>query len=175
MAVKYPNPWLLIIDNADDPFIRVSDFFPIGDQGSILFTTRNPQCKIYSTVGFCEFGQMGIDEAVMLFLRVAGMKNANKAVQEQAILIVRTLGFLALAIVQAGPYIRQGFCSVEDYSDLYNSHHRQMLKYLPLQTTYAYKDNVYTTWEISIEAIEKMGDKTSHHAIELIRMFGYLH
>lgn len=169
------NSWLLIIDNADDSSINVSEFFPAGNQGSILLTTRNPQCKIHSTVGSCEFGQMRIDEAVTLFLRVAGMKNANEAVQEQALLIVRTLGFLALAIVQAGAYIRQGFYSVEDCSDMYNSHRRQMLKYLPVQTTDAYTGNVYTTWEVSIEAILKMGDKTSHNAIELIRMVSYLH
>jgi hypothetical protein len=58
--------WLLIIDNADDPSMDVSEFFPTRNRGSILLTTRNPDCKIHATVGSCELGKMYLDEAVTL-------------------------------------------------------------------------------------------------------------
>ena len=50
------EPWLLIIDNADDPSIDVSESFPTGNRGSILLTSRNPECKLHATVGSCELG-----------------------------------------------------------------------------------------------------------------------
>src|SRR5436189_4634496 len=34
--------WLLVIDNADDPSIDISTFFPTSNRGSIVVTTRNP-------------------------------------------------------------------------------------------------------------------------------------
>ena len=49
----------------------VSEFFPADKRGSILVTTRNPDCRIYVTVGSCEFGEMDPEEAVTLFLRAA--------------------------------------------------------------------------------------------------------
>ena len=98
--------WLLIIDNADDPSIDVSEFFPTGNRGSILLTTRNPDCNIHATVGSCELGQMDLDEAVTLFLRAGGAEDTvTEAARKKAIPVAKTLGCLPLAIVQAGAYI----------------------------------------------------------------------
>ena len=36
------RPWLLLIDNADDPDMEVTRYFPGGERGVILMTTRNP-------------------------------------------------------------------------------------------------------------------------------------
>ena len=44
-----------------------------------------------------------------------------------------------------------------------------------VQASSDYKYSVYTTWEISIEAIEKRRDETSHNAMELLRIFSFLH
>ncbi|MCJ1344487.1 hypothetical protein MMC31_002690, partial [Peltigera leucophlebia] len=144
--------WLLIIDNADDPSVDVSKFFPTGNRGSILLTTRNPDCRIHSTIGLCELGQMNVEEAITLLLKATGAEDvADKASRKKAFSVTQTIGFLAIAIVQAGTYIRQGLCGIEEYCDF-----------------------VYTTWEISIAAIEKMGSDTSHNA-ELLRVFCFLH
>ena len=168
--------WLLIIDNADDPYIDVSEFFPKGNRGSILLTTRNPHCKIHSTVGLCELGEMNENEAVTLLLKAAGVEDAaDKAVQNKAIPVAQTLGFLALAIVQAGAYVRQGYCNIEEYCNVYARRRQRLLKQFPVQASSDYKYSVYTTWEISIEAIEKMCSETSQNAIELLQIFCFLH
>ena len=168
--------WLLILDNADEPAIDVSEFFPTGNRGSILLTTRNPDCRIHSTVGSCELGQMDMDEAVTLLLKAAGAEDtADEAARKKAVRVAQILGFLALAIVQAGAYIRQGFCSIEEYYGVYTRRRQKLLQHRPVQLSSDYKYTVYTTWEISIEAIEKMCDQTSHNAIELIQIFGFLH
>ncbi|KAH0555801.1 hypothetical protein GP486_006255 [Trichoglossum hirsutum] len=168
--------WLLIIDNADDPSMDISEFFPTGNRGSILLTTRNPDCKIHATVGSCEFGKMCLDEAVTLFLRAAGVGDAaTEIVRKKATTVVETLGCLALAIVQAGAYIRKGFCSIDEYCDIYFHRRERLLKHQPIQTRSDYKYSVYTTWEVSIETIKKLPGEASDNAIELIRIFCFLH
>ena len=154
----------------------VSELFPTGNRGSILLTTRNPQCKIHTTVDSCELGQMDVDNAATLLLRAAGTDDiADQAARTQAISVTQLLGFLALAIIQAGAYIRQGYCSIEDYCDVYARHRQKLLKHLPVQASSDYKYSAYTTWEISIEAINKMYGETPQHAIELIQIFCFLH
>ena len=170
------DPWLLIIDNADDPSLDVSDFFPTGNRGSILLTTRNPDCKIHSTVGSCELGQLNMDEAVTLLLKAAGAEDtADEDARRKAKPVIQTLGFLALAITQAGAYIRRGLCNIEEYCDVYTRRRQKLLMHRSVQANSDYKYSVYTTWEISIEAIEKKRDETSHNAMELLRIFSFLH
>ncbi|KAI9764475.1 MAG: hypothetical protein M1840_008401 [Geoglossum simile] len=168
--------WLLIIDNADDPSMDVSEFFPTGNRGCILLTTRNPDCKIHATVGSCEFGKMYLDEAVTLFLRAAGVEDTTtEIVRNEATPVAETLGCLALAIVQAGSYVRKGLCSIGEYCDIYFRHRERLLKHRPVQMQFDYKYSVYTTWEVSIEAIEKLSGKASDNAIELIQIFCFWH
>lgn len=170
------DDWLLIIDNADDPSMDVSEFFPTGSRGTILLTTRNPDCRIHSTVGSCELGQMNIEEAITLLLKATGAEDvANEASRNKALPVTQTVGFLALAIVQAGAYIRRGLCGIEKYCDLYTCYRQRLLEYRPVQLSSDYKYSVYTTWEISIAAIEKMNSETSRNAIELLRVFCFLH
>ena len=168
--------WLLIIDNDDDPSVDVSQFFPTGNRGFILITTRNPDCNIHSTVGSCELGQMNMEEAITLLLKATGAEDtADETSRKKAIPVTRTIGFLALAIVQAGAYIRQGRCTIEEYCDMYTRCRQKLLEYVPVQLSSNYKYSVYTTWEISVAAIEKMSSKTSRNAIELLRIFCFLH
>ena len=117
-----------------------------------------------------------MDESVTLLLKATAAKNVtNKAAREKAIPITRILGYLALAIVQAGAYIQKGLCSIEEYCDVYTRRRQKLLKHLSIQASSDYKYSVYTTWEISIEAIENMGNETSRNAIELIQVFCFLH
>jgi tetratricopeptide (TPR) repeat protein len=170
------NSWLLIIDNADDPAMDVSEFFPTGSRGCILLTTRNPDCKIHATVGSYELEEMELGDAVTLLLRASGVEDATAdIVREKAAPIATTLGCLALAIVQAGAYIRNGFCSIDEYCDIYSSHRERLLRHLPVQKRSDYKYSVYTTWEVSIEAVERLSSEASVNAIELIRIFCFLH
>ncbi|KAI9768501.1 MAG: hypothetical protein M1840_004911 [Geoglossum simile] len=181
MAVKQwltntRNLWLLIFDNADDPAMDISEFFPTSNRGCILLTTRNPACKIHATVGSCELGGMDPDEAATLLLRAAGVKDVTAgAVQEKATLIATTLGCLALAIVQAGAYIRNGFCSIGEYCDIYSRHRERLLRHLPVQKRSDYQYSVYTTWEVSVETIKRISSEASVNAIKLIRIFCFLH
>jgi hypothetical protein len=55
--------WLLVFDNADDPDLSVAPYFPAGDRGDIIITSRNPECRQYHTVGWREIGGMSYDDS----------------------------------------------------------------------------------------------------------------
>ena len=180
------KPWLLILDNADDPSLDISKYFPTGGRGTILITTRNPECTTHGTIGSEEIGAMAIDEAIILLLRTSEKEDLGQTIWELAKPVVETLGCLALAIVHAGALIKKGLYSLENYCEAYSRNRQRLFGH---QTTHAnndYKYTVYTTWEISVEMIRKssirnannsdgISSETAKNALELLNFFGFLH
>ena len=173
------EPWLLIVDNADDPSLDISRFFPVGNRGSIIVTTRNPECKSHATVGSRELREMESHEAVNLLLRSGDLQSENQNLRRLALPIVQTLGYLALAVNHAGASIRQKICLLEDYLDLYTRHRKKLLSSQAVQAGSEYKYTVYTTWEISVESIKKLAESgksdVAANALEILTFFGFCH
>lgn len=110
------EPWLLILDNADNPDLNLSPHFPVGCRGTVLITSRNPECGAYATEGMHGLGPMEEEEAITLLLRSGRSEEpSDKAAREKAKDVVSILGRLALAIDQAGGLIRQGLYTMEEY------------------------------------------------------------
>ena len=151
-----PESWALILDNADDPRLDLSTYFPVGNRGVILVTSRNPECTIHATVGSHELGAMNLDEAVTLMLKTAKIHDlSNLLARETAKPVVLTLGCLALAISQAGAVMRQGFCRLGEYCLLDAQRRTELLSQKAIQGGGDYRYTVYTTWEVSPQMIEK--------------------
>ena len=168
--------WLLILDNADDPKMDVSQYFPVGNRGTILLTTRNPGREIHATVGSRKLGQMETDEAITLMLKTTGARDLwDEKLRNTAQPVVLTLGCLALAIVQAGAAIRQGLCRMEEYCSFFTRHRRELLHWKPGQGSQGYEYTVYTTWEISLKMIAEMSTADAHDALEILQVFSFLH
>lgn len=133
--------WLLVFDNADDPKLSLAPYFPAGNRGDILITSRNPQCQIYNTVGYREVGRLSPDGSVSLLNKIIyGATSPSQGAAEEVQKIVETVGHLGLAIVKAGAYIRETSCSLHDYLELYNLRQRDLLQDLlkHLGTDYQY-------------------------------------
>lgn len=170
------RPWLLIFDNADDPKLDIARFFPSGDRGAILITTRNPECRVHATVGSSKLDRMASNDAITLLLRASFVTDPeNETARNSAKHIVETLGCLALAIVHAGATIRQGVCTLDDYRTEYSRHRKQLLDCRPVQAGTDYEHTVYSTWEVSIEKISRLSDKVAKYAIDLLNFFSVLH
>ena len=173
------EPWLLILDNADDPSLDISRYFPVGTRGSIIVTSRNPECRRHATVGSRELREMESSEAINLLLRSGDLPSEDQDLRLLALPIVQALGYLALAVSHAGASIRQKICSLEDYLDNYTRHRRKLLSRQGLQSGSEYKYTVYTTWEISVEPIKMRAkdakDGNAAHALELLTFFGFCH
>jgi hypothetical protein len=95
----WKTPWLIVFDNYDQPTAfkdkNMSDYFPRGSCGAILFTSRNAAStrlghKIIVT-------SMPENEGLDLLLLRAGQNRSEENIREGE-KIVRRLGHLALAI-----------------------------------------------------------------------------
>lgn len=173
------EPWLLILDNADDPRLDISQFFPVGRRGTVIVTSRNPECRCHATVGSRELREMESDEAINLLLRSGDLSSEDQNMRDLALPIVQTLGYLALAVNHAGASIRQRVCSLEEYLSTYIHHRKKLLSRKPVQAGSEYQHTVYTTWEISVARIKELAknakDGTAVNALELLTFFGFCH
>jgi hypothetical protein len=171
-----PDTWLVIFDNADDPDLDISVYFPVGNRGTILITTRNPDCKVHATDGsWQEVVGMQTDEAISLMLKESGRDWRDEAAREMARPVVSMLGYLALAITQAGAVIRQGVCGINEYCQLYSKRRKELLSQKSMLSTGDYQYTVNTTWEISLRFIGKKSNDFAHDAVELLQIFSFLH
>lgn len=85
------EPWLLYLDNADDPDLPLHEFIPQCSHGNILITTRNQALKVLAPEFFVNVDPLPTSEAVALLLSLA-----NPASGED----------LALQIVEVGLFLR---------------------------------------------------------------------
>jgi transcriptional regulator with XRE-family HTH domain len=161
------QPWLLLVDNADD-LAMVQPYLPLKGPGSILLTTRA------SAVGWLapslEVDAMGIMEGTELLLRRAQRfaGATDEEINEAANLVV-ALGQFPLALDQAGAYIEETGCSLADYLHLYQTHRHALLSRRGRQAT-RYPASVATTWELSFQQVEQ----TNPAAAELLRLCAFL-
>src|SRR5258708_308974 len=144
--------WLLIFDNADDVAL-VRDYFPQQGNGSILLTTRAHAAG--SLAASIEVEIMGFIEGTQLLLRRAQrFEQASDEEINQAGNIVVALDHFPLALDQAGAYIEETKCSLEDYLALYRTHRRELHAQRGKEAT-NYPDSVAPTWSLSFQKVEQ--------------------
>lgn len=85
---------------------------------------------------------------------------------------MKHLGYLPLAIDQAGAYISTCQISFKSYIDVYEKNFRRILETRPHSLAWSYRDKtVFTTWEISFNSI-MVENKASAH---LLLLCSFLH
>jgi len=174
------EPWLLIIDNADDPDLKLDEYLPKGNRGCILITTRNPSNKSYGTVGskYFEFQGLKYEEANHLLLTAAGQsKPWDSVIVGLAAKITKALGYLALFVTHAGTTIREGFCKLHEYLGYYERQWKKTrLKRQAVKTKDEFDDlQTFATFELSRKAITARGTQASRDALQLLDTFAFLH
>jgi hypothetical protein len=169
------QPWLLILDNADNPQQKISPYFPVCNHGTIIITTRNPRLTSRATVGWQEVDRLETEEAISLLLRTTLEDTASQHLRELARPTVEILGCLALTIVQVGAAISHGLCSLVEFPSVFSGHRRELLNRHAGQLGEDYEKTVYTTWEISLSMIRAISEPASSDALELLQVFGFMH
>src|ERR1700760_2928051 len=110
--------WLLVYDNANGEYQVVERFLPPGNNGNILITSRNKAFgRLTTNENSLEVGQMGEEEAISLLWKSSML--GSRFVQDKAKRIVASLGFIPLAVDQAGAYVLSCGCSLDTYLELY--------------------------------------------------------
>ena len=69
--------WLLLLDNADDPTLKLLSYFPACSHGNILITSRNRDTCVYAPQ-FCQVSDMKPEEARDLLLKHARLDNTTE-------------------------------------------------------------------------------------------------
>ncbi len=160
------DPWLLIVDNADDPTL-IQPYLPQQGLGSILLTTRATAVGWLATS--LEVEQMGLMEGTQFLLHRAQRLPATDEESNEASNVVVALDGFPLALDQAGAYIEETGCSFGGYLQLYEQHRSKMLARRGKQVT-NYPYSVATTWDLSFQQIEQ----AQPAAAELLRLCAYL-
>ena len=108
--------WLIVFDNADDPSPGVvAKFIPPGNRGNILITSRNRSMgRVTGFKNLIEITEMEESDAITLLLRVSYLNALPEHIQTTK-QIVAELGYILLAIDQAGAYIEAGKCDINAY------------------------------------------------------------
>ncbi|KAL4755727.1 uncharacterized protein BDW70DRAFT_49280 [Aspergillus foveolatus] len=177
------EPWLLIIDNADNPGIQLSELFPPGNRGHILVTTRNRHFQDYGNVGSIELGGLEEEEALHLLLRSARISMPwNTSIETAGKQITKVLGYLALAVKQAGTAISQKVCNLTDYLIFHQEYRKQRQRksafsgIMPAEIrSNAQQDDIYSAFDLSFGYLERKQTTESRDAIEILNIVSFYH
>ena len=175
------RPWLLLIDNADDTNLDIEKYFPDGEHGLTLITTRNPSVKMHGTIGrrYYHFDRLDDEEATELLLRAADHHEPRTStIIQMASAITRKLGALPLALIHAGNAIKAKYCELQNYI----SHYDRSWQLIRQNQRLAGRgeDNVeymkvYASYEIVFRGLEAIDLQRYRDAIQLLKLFSFLH
>lgn len=160
LLLEHPG-WLLIFDNVNT-YEEIASFIPEGG-GHVILTTRNRQWP--DKFQILAIDTMTDTESFNLLTILIHRPIAPQEISETKEL-VKLLGYLPLAIAQAGAYIQQNRISISDYLSLYKKHESELL----LDTTIEGNHHVPVaiTWDISVAELTK---KSSLKHEDLIALF----
>ena len=168
------QPWLLILDNADDHLFDYQSYFPTGYFGVVLMTSRNSECSRYATVGCQALEGLDKEDAPRLLLKAAEIPADQCAMYDIDVRTVATLlGSHPLALIQAGSYVARGHCTLQEYPKVYQRHRQRLLQFHCIQEQSRYR-HVYATFEASADVLESSGNETTQDALQLLSVLSMM-
>ncbi|KAF2113014.1 hypothetical protein BDV96DRAFT_648635 [Lophiotrema nucula] len=170
------QPWLPIIDNADDPTLDVARMIPVGINGQILITTRNPYLHSLGTIPSIELKGMKKHEALQLLFKRAEIPMPWE--KSKGYIIAEALGYLALALIQAGNCISRNWCELENCLKFHEEHRKKNnQRHVNSPGTSIKEDevNVYPTFDFSLSALEMQDTVPAQDAVEILNIVAFYH
>src|ERR1700735_3589883 len=155
---RIEHDWLLVFDNASGADEGVAGYIPHGNQGNILFSSRNQGLARYVLGGACiEVGDMEEEDAISLLLKSSQINGCSAHLRQAAMPIVKELCYLPLAVDQAGAAIASGLCNIHDYLHRYSQHRQALLADPMFKGASNYGCAVYGTLDLSFKVIKGKG------------------
>lgn len=169
--LKNHSDWLLIYDNVqayEDISVFLSE-----KGGHVIITTRNHYWP--NNLKIIPVDVMTETESIALVGSFLRHNKHHIETKENAMLkeLVKTLGYLPLALSQAGAYLNQTQMSVSKYLELYKNHEEELLKNNNLFGS-PNSSSVATTWDISLEAVKKETKEQAPLVLSLLTVCAYL-
>ncbi|KIM19853.1 hypothetical protein M408DRAFT_334240 [Serendipita vermifera MAFF 305830] len=162
-SAPHGEQWILILDNADDPDLNLTPFLPTNPRVTIMITSRNHALGNLSTTAHLELGEMTTDEALAAMLQAARRQlplcdEEMHSAQD----LLKELGCLAVALVQAGTYCRQLSSTIGDvywpytftqYLRTFRSHRADLMNQAEPVSLDNYQRGVHTTLDLSYKVL----------------------
>lgn len=154
----FQNPknskWLIAFDNVDDIDLDFRPFIPECNQGTVVITSRNHSLGQLASPPHLhlKLDVMSKDEAVGVILQCAGTPSPSDEEREAVAVIAYKLGYLPVALSQAGCYMREATCSANTYIKLLDNHRPQMMD---KPSSSRQKDCAYAAFDISYHQLPK--------------------
>ncbi|KAL8856208.1 MAG: hypothetical protein Q9178_007173 [Gyalolechia marmorata] len=165
------DPWLLVLDNADDPETDYQCYIPAGLLSVVILTTRNKDCHIYASTRV-ELEGLPESDAQELLLHATDMPREQWGTfHDDAQRVATLLQSHPLALIQAGAYISRAHCTIAEYPQVFNRQRRRLLRFRPKQAQSRYGD-VYATFEASAGFLQISQEETAQDALQLLSMLG---
>lgn len=163
----WTKPWLLVLDNYDNPggFPDLFGFVSLNANALVLITTRNAHVARQATL-FEDIPGLDANSAVDLLIKRSGSEDIDVNRQD-ALQIVVKLAFLPLAIDQAGAFCLWKRFRLSQFLGKYEQEKEAMFRYTPdgweyrKITTGGIQDSavsVFTTWEMSLSQLGQGDD-----------------
>ncbi|KAK8078968.1 tetratricopeptide repeat domain-containing protein [Apiospora phragmitis] len=160
------RPWLLIIDNSDDPGIEVEWYFPRRREGR--HSDHHAKLPAENTWD----GKASND----LLLRTAG-ERAPWSTTSLCLAgkICQKLGFLPLAIIRAGKAILSHVCSLKTYLEYFEQSWTRVRQARQKRRLSETNITVFSSYKLAFQGLLKNESQTCEDAVELIKTFAFLH
>jgi tetratricopeptide (TPR) repeat protein len=162
------DKWLLIMDNADTPSL-VRRFLPLSPLGHILITSRAQNLDMLGIPRALDLQELSPDEALEFLLKRTGREDTDVPERQAAANLAEELGWLPLALEQAGAYIAAHQARFEDYLVSFERRQLELLEASP-PIVGDYPRSVSTTWSLNFDEI----DQVNAAAADLLRVSTFL-
>ena len=162
------QPWLLVLDDANDPHVDYQRYIPNSPWGVVILTSRNEGCQQYATAKATSLEALSADAARDLLLKAACVPVSQHSVlSEDAARVAALLQSHPLALIQAGAYVSRGHCQLNQYPAVYERQRQRLLQFRPTQARSRYGD-VYATFEASADALKQLPTMLARDALQLL-------
>lgn len=144
--LEQSRDWLLVFDNArrrED----VRPYLPQFGTGQVIVTSRDPNWQ--GVAGALPVKLMERDEAIAFLLKRTRQTDAGAASE-----LADALGYLPLALEQAGAYIDETGRTIPAYLKLFKTESARQKLLRRGSTATDYPNTVATTWEISLRRVK---------------------
>jgi hypothetical protein len=150
--LEMKESWLLILDNADRPELA-KPFIPRSHAGHVLVTSR---AQVFDLLGIphpFRLQTLPPEDALAFLLKRADREGVSDPEDRRAaVTLAEELGFLPLALEQAGAYVLARHTRFQDYLASFKHHGLDLLRRgQPVMD--GHPDPIATTWAMNFEGV----------------------
>ncbi|PVF94461.1 TPR-like protein [Serendipita vermifera] len=152
--------WVLVYDNVDDTSLKIANYLPECQYGSVIITTRNHligQLASHKDLHI-KLGPMSDEEAIDSIYKSAELEKSEDSRSSMAS-IAAELGNLPVALIQAGSYLLRTMCTPSEYLKKLQAHKAELMK----KSTGDREDrSTYAAFELSYQRLSSSTRKFLH-------------